>query len=597
MKKLINFIFSMMCITALFTVTFSSCSDDDENRAYESVQIVGVKVNNELYTPSSASADETKVLIPAGIDLSKAKLQLLVINGTANFVNDQEYDVRRPLDLTLNGFDGTAVQTKLRIQSPPKLVSFIIEGMTVPNSDIHTGDESLIVQVPEDTDLTALKVTMEYINGTILDFKNGMELDYTNPRSFKIKGIDEETTYTYEFIITTEEVGPASIKAMTINGVETDYVVTNDKNVAVPYIPALMDFTSVNVKLTAGFGNKIDESFTGQGLNLMNGSSKVSIKGSNGVTTEFTIGMPQISTVPTFKKDYAELSGFGSDNLISVGISDPYVIVGNHSSAKKTPAYFDFTGSKIDNLNEVGLVIAGHGIRIMGTDDKGNILGASLALSGDKPVLYRWSSVTAQATEFISYDKSIIGESATPRLAGVGIVGDLDGDATIVATKAQSVDVFVWKVTNGVVNPVPQKYAFPVTTPSFYWSVVPMPTGMTGYMGFFSTSATNGLIWMNSTMGEVSRSSGVRTSCGDVVTINGRVYLAYTAYSGDQKGVMRICDITDGKYDQIFNNTMEASGANGNGTASASLMVKNNELYAVFGCTGSGLYFYRIACK
>ena len=224
MKKLINLIFSIMCITALFTVTFSSCSDDDENRAYESVQIVGVKVNNELYTPSSVSATETTVLIPAGVDLSKAKLQLLVINGTANFINDQEYDARNPLDLTLNGFDGTTVQTKLRIQSPPKLVSFIIEGMTVPNSDIHTGEESLIVQVPEETDLTALKVTMEYINGTIMDFQNGVALDYTNPRSFKIKGVDEETIYTYEFIITTEKVGPASIKAMTINGLSLIHI-------------------------------------------------------------------------------------------------------------------------------------------------------------------------------------------------------------------------------------------------------------------------------------------------------------------------------------------------------------------------------------
>lgn len=67
------------------------------------MQIVGVKVNNELYTPSSVSATETTVLIPAGVDLSKAKLQLLVINGTANFINDQEYDARKPLDLTLNG--------------------------------------------------------------------------------------------------------------------------------------------------------------------------------------------------------------------------------------------------------------------------------------------------------------------------------------------------------------------------------------------------------------------------------------------------------------------------------------------------------------
>ncbi|MBU9953757.1 DUF5018 domain-containing protein [Bacteroides xylanisolvens] len=594
MKKLINLIFSIMCITALFTVTFSSCSDDDENRAYESVQIVGVKVNNELYTPSSVSATETTVLIPAGVDLSKAKLQLLVINGTANFINDQEYDARKPLDLTLNGFDGTTVQTKLRIQSPPKLVSFIIEGMTVPNSDIHTGEESLIVQVPEEADLTALKVTMEYINGTIMDFQNGVALDYTNPRSFKIKGVDEETIYTYEFIITTEKVGPASIKAMTINGIETDYVLTDDKNVAVPYIPALMDFTSVNVELTAGFGNKIDESFTGQGLNLMNGNNKVSIKGSNGVTTEFTIGIPQISAEPTFKKNYTELVGFGSDNLICTAISDPYIVASNHSSSSKTPAYFDYTGNKIDNLSAVGLSIATHGIRILATDDKGNILGA--ALGTDKPVIYRWSNVTAKATEFISFDKSVIGETATPRLAGISIIGDLDGDATIVAPKAQSVDVFVWKVIGGVLNPVPQKYTFPVATPSFYWTVNPMPIGMSGYMGFYTAKGANGLIWLNSTMGEVSRMSGLITTGGDMVKIENRVYVAYTVYA-DSKGIMRICDITDGKYNQIFNYTMEASGANGNSTTSASLMVKNNELYAVFGCTGSGLYFYRIACK
>ncbi len=96
---------------------------------------------------------------------------------------------------------------------------------------------------------------------------------------------------------------------MTINGVETDYVLTDDKNVAVPYIPALMDFTSVNVELTTGFGNKIDESFTGQGLNLMNGNNKVSIKGSNGVTTEFTIGIPpNFFAEPVFKKRLYRIS-------------------------------------------------------------------------------------------------------------------------------------------------------------------------------------------------------------------------------------------------------------------------------------------------
>ncbi len=80
---------------------------------------------------------------------------------------------------------------------------------------------------------------------------------------------------------------------------------------------------------------------------------------------------------------------------------------------RKPQHIFDYTGNKIENLNEKGLSIAGHGIRLMATDDKGNILGTSLALSGDKPVLYRWSNVTAEAKEFISYDKSALGESAT----------------------------------------------------------------------------------------------------------------------------------------------------------------------------------------
>ena len=115
-------------------------------------------------------------------------------------------------------------------------------------------------------------------------------------------------------------------------------------------------------------------------------------------------------------------------------------------------------------------------------------------------------------------------------------------------------------------------------------------------MGFYTAKGANGLIWLNSTMGEVSRMSGLITTGGDMVKIENRVYVAYTVYA-DSKGIMRICDITDGKYNQIFNYTMEASGANGNSTTSASLMVKNNELYAVFGCTGSGLYFYRLACK
>ena len=42
----------------------------------------------------------------------------------------------------------------------------------------------IIVQVPEGTDLMALEVTLEFANGTLQDFQNGVAKDYTNPCNF-----------------------------------------------------------------------------------------------------------------------------------------------------------------------------------------------------------------------------------------------------------------------------------------------------------------------------------------------------------------------------------------------------------------------------
>ena len=485
----------------------------------------------------------------------------------------------------------------LRILSAPKLLSFIIKGITIPVEDIHESAASLIIQVPKNTDLTALEVTMEFANGTLLDFENGIVKDYSQPCKFSLKGVDEETIYPYELMITTETVGPASINAITVNGVKSDSVVIKDGKI-VPYIPSFIDFTSVDVELAVGYGNKIDPSFTGQALNLMTGDNKVKVTGTNGIVTEFVIGVPKLSFKPAVAMKYSEL-GYGANDLTAVGFSGNYLLTGNYTSATKTPAYYDFAGKKIGVVDVTGVNATGYGFRKFATDDKGAILALSLGMSAGEQWIYKWDNVSSQGKEYISFSKASLGVDYNPRSGGINVMGSLDGDATIILTIAQKTDVFVWKVTGGVLNPVPQKMFFPYSGASYYWSVISMPTGVDGYIGFVTNSKIEnaGVICLSNTMSETQKITGFYATDGKTIRYKGHVYLAYVAYnSSTSKGYMRICDITDGQkssyQNPIFEQEMEEKGANANGTMDADFAIIDGKLHAAFACTNLGLYLY-----
>lgn len=598
MKRTKALLYGMMCMIALFSLTMVSCSDDDDNRTFEEVKIVGVKINDELFTPEYGN-NETKIVVPAGRDLSKAKLQILVANGELeNFVNEVEYDCRKPIDLNLIGSDGNNVATKLRIQSPPKLSLLVIEGIASADLGIYEGASSLIVQVPKTTDLTMLKVYLEFINGILMDFENGIEKDYTNPVQFSLKGADEETVYPYEFIITTETVGPASVKAMKFNGIETDSV-NVEGTTLIPYIPALMDFSSVNIELEAGYGNKIDPAFSGSGLNLLAGNNKVKVTGTNGIETEFTIGVPQLSFAPLFAKKASELTGFGANDLASVGFSDPYVLIANPSGGNTMPLYFDMDGNEVGKMVTTGISTASHGIRRFTTDEDGAVLVNSLGISAGNQWVYKFDNVTGTGSEYISFSKASLGTSYNPRAAGLKISGSLSGDAVIVMPMAQNTDVFVWKVTGGTLNPTPQRYSFPYTGTSYYWNVAPMPVGTPGFVGFATANNSDfpqGIVYMTDNMTENFKLTGIKTTGGKLYKHNGRTYLAYTTQDGTDKALMRICDVTTGDIDSyknpIFNRAMPVAGSNGNGTMDAEIALIGGKLHVVFGCTNVGFTVY-----
>jgi hypothetical protein len=600
MKHVISITTKITALLLFVVIVLNACTKDELDRTFEEAKVVGVKVNGVLYLPTYNNND-VNIAIPAGRDLSNVKVQVLVANGElVNFNNDQIMDVRKPVPLKLNGSDGGSKDLVLKIQSPPSLSNLIIEGLTIPSSNIFFSSNSLIVQVPVGTNLTNLKVTMSFVNGVLTDFTNGTALNYTNARTFILRGVDETTIYNYDFIITTEQVGPASVRSMTINGVPTDSVVLIAPATLVPYVKGLTDFSNSTVTIAAGFGNRIDPAFTGTNLNLLLGTSKVTITGTDGINKEFTIGVPKLSLTPIFERSYASF-GFPTNDLTGVAISGNNIIVPNYSFIAPTvngPNYYNLAGEQQGVLNRTGTIV-GNSIRKVATDSKGVILSVSLGLVTGDQYIYKWDNVTAAPTPYITYNSASLGLGTTAfRAAGINVSGSLDGDAVITVGRAQSTDVYVWRVTGGVLNPTPIKLTHPIASPGFYYSVEPMPIGTQGFVGAITSPSFNGLISLTGTLGEVSRVPSTQATDAKTFRLNGRTYLAYTVFVANTGAFFRVADITDNQLasiqNPIMNVLMPSTQANGNLTMDADMAIINGKLHAVFVCTNIGMRFYKL---
>lgn len=592
MKRLYQYLYILPLLLVIFAV--EACSSSDDGRGYEDVKIVGVKVNGNLYLPSY-SDNGTTVTLPSGMDLSNVQVQLLVANGKVkNFVDNGYYDCRKPMDVALIGNSGSAVTAKLRVQSPPKLSNLIIEQLDIPTNNIYISDNSIIVQVDKGTDLTALKVTLNFVNGTLVDFENGVARDYTNPLSLNVLGVDGETTYPYSLVITTDPVGPAFVKSMTLNGYPTTKVVEQAGNVLVPYVASITDFSNVNLTLQTSYGNKIDPSFTGTALNMLSGTNKVKITGTNGVITEFTIATPKLDPAVAFVKTYSDL-GFAANDLSAVGFSGNYVLAANYTQGTKAPCYYDYSGNKVGQLSTTGCTGISYGFRKFTTDDNGVVIGSSLGLSNGEQWIYKWNDVTSNPSNYISFSLTSLGLTYSPRSAGLSVTGSLSSDAVVTMPMAQKSDVIVWKVSGGIVG-APQKFIAPITF-GYYGSVEPLP-GDAGYVLTAASANLNGIILLNSNFQEQFRITGMPVTDSKVFKYKGRLYLGYVAMINSNIPTMRICDITDGLQSSysnpIFDQAMQDQAGNANVTTDVSFKVINDKLYVAFVSSNSDMYLIKL---
>ncbi len=592
-------------LSALMAIGSVGCSDDEDVRPYQDAALVGVKIDKNLYLPDVEGTEAT-VILPAGRNLDNLNLQLLVANGKLEkFENDAYYDCKKPLDFAIEAYNGGLVDYTLRIQSPPKLAGLYIEGLTVSEEFIFTSLDKIVVQVPQGTDLSDQKVTLSFVNGTINGFENGVARNYTNPVEFTITGLDGETIYPYELILTTETVGPASIKGITVNGVPSDSVVMVEDKL-IPYIQGLTDFTNANIELICGFGNTVASDAVLTGLNLFTADNKVKVTGTNGVETEFTIGCPQLSLTPVLEKEYASFN-FGSDALTSFAFAKDHFVVANHNTLDAAttpvgPSYYKLNGEYGGALSKEGSNIDGgivFGIRKLAGDSKGVILGVPLGATApatQEMTIWRWDDVTAKPTPYITYTATSAGVSSA-RAAGISIQGSLDGDAKIIVPIAQKPEVLIWTVKGGQLDSKPTKMDFPHQL-GYYYTITAMPQSKEGYVAFVLGNTVMGIISLNSTMSQLFNFGGFPVTDGDVIEHNGRIYLGYTVHSNGNGAYLRICDITDGQLTSyqtpIMDVLMPSKAANGNGTVDAQFMVIDGKLHAGFTDTNVGLRIYAL---
>ncbi|NDP27231.1 MAG: hypothetical protein GZ087_07380 [Flavobacterium sp.] len=605
MKKAFYILFSLFM--------FSSCEVNyRDDRALEPAKIAAVKINNVLYTITNTGNNEAKVILPPGVNLTTAKTELLVANGKlVSFENGIPHDLSKPIDIQIFGEDGASTTWKLIVQSPPLLISVDVVGLPLSKDKINFGKTTIIVQIPVGTDITNLAVSYGFLNGTLKNFVNGTPKDYTispTKPAFKLQvtGADGVTVYSYDVIFTSDPVGPAQIKGMVINGDTTSEMLTIDaaKKIVQPVVPYLTNFSDATIQLIVGFGNVIDPNFKTTNVDLLK-EIKVKVTGTNGVETEFTIRNPLISNTPILEKSHTSL-GFAANAGSSAGFSGGNIVIASNQMAVPTQAPFlginayDLSGNYLNGLAKTGTNFDGGavtGIRKLATDDDGKILGVQLGAGAGATTtlsIIKWNSISdAAPTNYISYTQTSLGLTYAPRSAGINISGSLDGNAVITVPMSGKTDVFVWTVTNGVLNPTPTAKVFPYTAAGNYFSVQPFEGG---FVGAATGVNFNGVNLMGSSLTESAKISGSATSDAKTITYKGRKYIAYVAFV-NSKHVFRIIDFTTPNTYSLENPIMNITGStvgNGNITVDADFKVINNKLHVLFYGTNDRLAVYKL---
>lgn len=195
MKKFIykNWAKLSLLLALLFVV--SACEDNFDNNSLDlnsPSNVTSFKINGVTGTIDQKTAS-IAVILPYGSDITAVNPEIILQDGATSNLN-----LNAPINFTtpvkfrvVNGNlykDYTVTATVL---SPIK--SFKINGVA---ATINDANKTITMVLPENTDLTALKPTIEVTEGVTIAPTSGSTINFTNPVIFVITSNGKSVNYT-----------------------------------------------------------------------------------------------------------------------------------------------------------------------------------------------------------------------------------------------------------------------------------------------------------------------------------------------------------------------------------------------------------------
>lgn len=435
----------------------------------------------------------------------------------------------------------------------------------------------------------------------------GTLMDLTKPFTLTITAGNGEVT---KYVIVSKKVGDVSLASAKIKYMEAgvqqvlDGVIQPNNDVIFYVLPGISvsDVTFSYVINKHSTGSITNESVINLTQNLpftvkgVDGSTRLyTLKAMEPVKLDYGVGINR----KLWSKTGAELS-FTGNNETSIAVSGDHIVLVRRTNPSKFSVYNRFTGAYLQEMyNPYGSQLSFQ----IAEDSSGNLATSSWAPKNAKFILYKYqNALDANPVKIIDWTNN--NPAAITADGGVGrrvnISGDVNKNATIMATAGQSAVIYKWQIKNGVlVNNTPAVITY--TT---------MATGATN-MGFYAeaqpVSADDNANYFLNYQFEVALVNGVTHARISALSLglpvvftmpiaytrfNNANYLAIVKYLDSydlNKVKMSLFDVTKSNdismlpsnpaYSSfnVFNSDYYTGTINGNGTADICIGFSNNK--------------------
>jgi hypothetical protein len=287
----------------IWTVTVS------ETAPSVATEIVLFEFDNQIGSAQLDGASHSvAVQVPYGTDLSMLVPNIEVSAGAViDPGSGVESDFSAPVVYTVTAQDGTTRQdwTVTVLHAPNSAAE--ITGFAVPGqqgrSAIETDAQTVVVEVPYGTDLTALVPDIEVSAGAVIDPGSGVAADFTAPVVYTVTAQDGTTTRAWTVQVILLANTAADILGFTLAVQEGETLINHEQKVVTVRVPDQTDVTSLVPAIELSFGARVNPA-GGIETDFTNPVVYV-VTAADGVTTEVWIVQ-----VVVLENTAAEITGF-----------------------------------------------------------------------------------------------------------------------------------------------------------------------------------------------------------------------------------------------------------------------------------------------